>query len=84
MSERWKITEHARGRMEEMALTRREVLEPLIDPVLDYPGSARYQEGRRVAVQGRLAVVYEPETRTIVTVLWNAEVARHPELVGAS
>ncbi|HEX9711732.1 MAG TPA: hypothetical protein VGB52_04155 [Actinomycetota bacterium] len=70
MSQRWKICDHAKQRLDEMGLSRRDVLTALKQREVEYPGSLRHPEGRRVACWDRLAVVFNPATRTVITVLW--------------
>lgn len=69
----WFLSLHALGRMDEMNLLRSQVVGALRNPDTDYPsrGSAR-----RIATRGPLAVVYEPEERLVVTVLWNGQSSR--------
>lgn len=72
----WQYTAHALSRMTEMDVTRDEVFETLARPELDYPGSRRYPAGRRVAVRGRLAVVYSETDGCVITVLWHRHDSR--------
>src|SRR5690349_12532313 len=62
----WWFTFHAEQRRAEMLLSAEEVTDALDDPVLIYPS-----RGLRIAVGGRLAVVHDPASRAIVTVLWD-------------
>jgi len=62
---------HAQMRMREMGLSHGEVLAVLAEPMVRYPGSPAHGSGRVVAVGGRLAVVYDPATRCVITILWH-------------
>jgi hypothetical protein len=61
----WFLSRHALGRMDEMGLSRREVVD-----VLDRPEASWPSRGRRIAASGDIAVVYAPENRAVVTILW--------------
>lgn len=55
-----------------MGLTKVEVLAALADPETRYPSVGRYRElGRMVATKGRIAVVYDPGTQDVITIIWN-------------
>lgn len=66
MNVRWFVSVHALKRMKQMKVDRVELVTCLNSPEYDYPG---HPVPRRVAVRGRLAVVYEPPDK-VVTVLW--------------
>lgn len=66
----WNFTDHALERMAEMETAPAEVFAALDDPVTSYPSPRRYP-GCRVAVRDRVAVPFDPRTRTVITVLWN-------------
>jgi hypothetical protein len=71
VAERWRLTDHAKTRMAEMGVKRQEVLEAIYQAETHYPGSPRRPQGRRLALKGRLAVVYEPfPSKRVITVLW--------------
>lgn len=70
MSQRWKICDHAKQRLGEMGLRRRDILTALRNAEVEYPGSLGHPDGRRIACWDRLAVVFNPTTKTVVTVLW--------------
>ena len=76
----WFLGHHCLLRMNEMALRRSDITEVLEQFETRYPGSVRYPKGRCVATKGRLAVVYEPQTKTVVTVLWNGLTSREEGL----
>jgi len=67
----WLLTHHARRRIDEMGLELVEVMQALDDPAVTYPCRPCYERGRIVAVRDRLAVVHNPDARTVITVLWN-------------
>jgi hypothetical protein len=69
----WVVTSHAVRRAAQMGLTVHQVIECLESPrTVDYPNSLRGPHaGNRTAWLGRIGVAYRPETRTILTVLWN-------------
>lgn len=69
MSERWKISRHARDRMTEMGLTRRDVLAAVKHPDLTRPGHRDLRD-RQIVVGDDLVVVLAQRDRAIVTVLW--------------
>lgn len=64
----WNLSDHARQRMREMGLNRVRVGRALNDPEVDYASRRR-----RVAQADDIAVVYEPISRVVVTVLWRAQ-----------
>ena len=59
------FSSHAEKRLEEMGLTREEVLAVLDRPEIDRPSI-----DRRVSSRGELSIVYNPVERAIVTILW--------------
>jgi hypothetical protein len=65
---RWRFSRHARDRLDEMQLEEDDALLVLRDPEVDYVQSDR--DGR-VAKRGRVSVAYDPDTRVVITVLWN-------------
>jgi hypothetical protein len=69
MSERWKFTPHARHRMTERGFEKTDVLTALIHPEVVYDGPPDHPSGRRVAKRGRIAVVFCPAVKLIITVL---------------
>ncbi len=72
----WKLSDHAKCRRREMGLTERQILTVLQDPDLDYPGSKRYPDGRRVRIRGAVGVIFEEETGEIVTLIWHTRERR--------
>lgn len=76
VAERWRFTRHARERMKEMGIERREVLATLVTPETTYRGGLGHPPDRAVALRGRLAVVYQVSTRKVVTILWRGEEGR--------
>lgn len=76
MPERWRFTRHARERMKEMKLDRREVQAALKSPEATYRGGLQHPPGRIVMLKGRIAVVCQIGTREVVTVLWRGEEGR--------
>lgn len=67
----WFITTHALQRMYEMGLSRSTVVFTVEDPDTDAPSTQ--DPACRLAWKGDLAVVYKPEGRIVVTVLWHGE-----------
>lgn len=61
-----RLTPHARARCQEMGLRTKAVKAAVADPEIVMPA----RDGLRVAVAGALAVVYDAESNTVVTVLW--------------
>ena len=72
----WTLTDHARQRRREMGLTERQILDVLSYPELDYPGSSLYPAGRRVRVSGPLGVIFEEDSKEIVTLIWHTREER--------
>jgi hypothetical protein len=74
----WFITYHAIQRMREMEVPRSEVIDCLNPRLreMDYRSHPIYGEGFRVAVRGRLAVVYHVGRREVKTVLWRGKESR--------
>lgn len=64
----WGLSVHAKQRASDMEIEDDEVLAVLAAPECDYPSN---RPGCRVATSGLLAVPYNPESRTAITVLWN-------------
>jgi uncharacterized membrane protein len=64
----WRFTAHARHRIEEMGLTKRDVLGVLLAPEVSYEQTNR--DGR-VWQRGRIAVVTALLEPVVITVLWN-------------
>lgn len=74
---RWVLTRHALERAVEMGLSRADIVAVLDDPENDYPGDPRYDRSRRrIATRGALDVVYEPQNRLVVTVLFHGREGR--------
>ena len=65
MTAPWFLTMHAIKRCREMSLDRTAVVAVLDDAEITWPSY-----GRVVAAKGELAVVHDPTTRVVVTVLW--------------
>lgn len=78
----WSVRPHALERQALMGVSGNEIADTLCDPETDYPSPRSYNlpgEKRRVATRGRLAVVYEPHMRQIITLLWNRAEGRNDE-----
>jgi hypothetical protein len=74
---RWFLTLHALRRMRQMSVPREEVIATVDDAESTYPvGSGLWGNPRRTAVSGRLAVIYSPVDRVVVTVLWAGRESR--------
>lgn len=74
MSERWKFCPHALERMRQRGFEREEVLAAVVHPEIDYPGGDSQPPNRRIAIAGRVAVVYvPPPEKRIITVLFHRE-----------
>lgn len=69
----WQLTLHAAERFHEMDLTSAEVLEALDHPEVTYGSDPRYSPTTRTYQAGRLAVVADPTTRSVVTILWRTD-----------
>lgn len=89
MSQRWpstgplvvggfRFTQHALERCREMGLDLATVVEVLRQPLRSYPSPNSYGEGRRVAADAVLAVVYSADD-SVITVLWNGAEGRRTE-----
>lgn len=63
----WFITMHALARMVEMGVERPEVVACLDEPELT---RRCFPLPRRIATRGRIAVVFDPDRHTVVTVIW--------------
>ena len=61
-----RLSEHARQRCREMGLRTKAVKAVVADPEIDTPAS----DGGRLLVGGVLAVIYDPDTNEVITVLW--------------
>lgn len=60
--------------MRERGFEKHEILSALIHPDLDYPAAEWYPPDRRIAVAGRVAVVYcPPPEKLIITVLFRGQ-----------
>lgn len=73
---RWLFFPHAVIRATEMALPVAEVLEALNHPECSSPGKPSPGGATRVAVAGRLAVVYATRDNVVITVLWAGRESR--------
>jgi hypothetical protein len=74
---RWLFSPHAVTRTMEMELSVGEVLEALHRPECSYPGRRSSAGGAtRVAVGGRVAVVYAADDNVVITVLWAGKESR--------
>lgn len=62
----WVLTKHALMRAEVMGLNHAEVVDAIENCVIDQPAQS---PDLRMAKNGTVAVVYNPERRTIVTIL---------------
>ena len=67
----WCFTQHALGRMQQRSVDRSRVLEVLRDPEVTHP---TFNSLRR-ACQGDLTIVFDPESRVVVTVMWRLPLA---------
>lgn len=72
----WRFSAHALERMDQMHLNWRLVLSTVRHPASDYPSDPRFHPGCRVATSAKLAVVYDVQDQTIITVLWNGRSKR--------
>lgn len=74
---RWFLSRHALDRATQMGLDRARVVEALHEPDVEWPS----HQGRRIAVRESLAVVFEPASHVVITVLWHteAEWSRDPD-----
>ena len=79
----WTITHHAEVRMTEMQVGTDELLETLSYPAITYPSPRSHGPGRSIAVAGRLAVVVNASTRTVITVLWHGQTGRSSHRLAA-
>jgi hypothetical protein len=71
------LSSHGFARISQMKVGIDEVVAAMKDPAMSYPGPRSHGPGRRVSVQGRVAVVHtDDENPTIITVLWNGESGR--------
>jgi hypothetical protein len=55
--------------MDERGFDRRDVLTAVIDPEVVYDGGPSHPAGRRIAKRKRIAVVFCPALKVIITVL---------------
>jgi hypothetical protein len=69
----WAFSFHAERRRTQMGLTGEKLIRVLDDPELSYPGNT---PTARVAIGAGLAVVHDPGTRTVITVLWDGAEGR--------
>ena len=79
----WTITHHAEVRMTEMQIGAVELLETLTYPSITYPSPPSHGPGRSIAVAGRLAVVVNTSTCTVITVLWHGQTGRSSHQLAA-
>lgn len=70
----WRLTAHARERMEQMGLRRREVIATVENPAIVYQQNDRDNPDAMVALGGRLCVPHNPYERVIITVTWRSTV----------
>ena len=85
----WTITAHARERIDARGISDLDLHRALEQPECSYPqtGSGLQEGERQVRVRGRWAVVVNPVTRTVITVLfaspndWHAHTRREQEAV---
>lgn len=68
----WSISPHARSRAAQMGVPLHDVVAVLDAPSTDVVA----KDGGRVAARDDLAVVYAPEGRVAITVLWHGQQAR--------
>lgn len=75
MAEGWRFTLHAKARMAEMGVDRREVLSAAVKPKVRYTGSRGHPPGREIRCRGRVAIVVRPAPAPrVITVLWRGRV----------
>lgn len=69
------LTWHATRRCHEMGVSPRAAERTVRHAEIDYPSS--YPDSScRLAARGRLVVVYDPDERRIITVLWRGKLDR--------
>jgi hypothetical protein len=74
---RWLFSPHAVGRMAEMDVSVEEILWALRDPECNYPGRPSSDGSpTRLAVAGRVAVIYSARDHVVITVLWHGRDSR--------
>lgn len=75
MSERWKLTSHARMRAAEMGLDRSDVLEVIKKSKVTWEGTrdGEFDSPRRVYAHEDIAVVTDDADRMVITVLYHVE-----------
>lgn len=66
---RWFLSRHALDRATQMGLDRARVVETLDEPEVAWPS----HQDRRIAVRESLAVVFDPASHVVITVLWHTE-----------
>lgn len=72
----WTVTGHAAHRMDQMGVEESELFYVLEHPSITYPSPPHHGPGRSIAVAGRLAIVHNPTTKTVITVLWHGASGR--------
>lgn len=73
----WRITEHARARAAERGICDRDLRLTIEEPWCTYPQTDTYGANRQVRSRGDWAVVVNPATRTLITVLFRSQ-AHYP------
>ena len=73
----WRITQHARARAVERGICDRDLRLTVEEPWCSYPQTDTYGADRQVRVRGDWAVVVNPATRTLITILFSSR-ARWP------
>ena len=64
-----RLSDHAKHRAREMSLSESSVIDVVRSPELDYP--SRKQHHLRIACKGTIAAVYDPDTLSVLTILWH-------------
>lgn len=73
----WFLSMHSLERAQEMGLDRGDIIRVLNHPDIRYPSTGTHADtGRMVAVRDGLAVVYNPEQRAVVTILYHQRESR--------
>ena len=67
----WTVTPHAQQRRKEMRVTEARIERILSAPLMDVP--SKIHNTRRMAFSEDLVVIYEPSTKSIVTVIWRSD-----------
>lgn len=65
----WVFTQHAEARRIEMRLTRNRVVEAIENAAVSWRTSSHDNNGTTFA-EGDLTVVADPDTRSVLTILW--------------